>query len=186
MKKRTIIFICIILALLFIAGAVLMMCPYLKNRIYAGDRITGTFSMTVEGKAYSPTDETLEYENTGTQRLKNDGAGNFSIKGGQYGGYKLGFILENDRLFELTQDPVFTFYDSNPTLTFFYINANWWHVTEMILAADMRLSDGQWIVDCKVVYKESTESDGFKDETVEKSFSYDEIITGNGTIQFGL
>ncbi len=186
MKKKWIIFISVVLTLILISVILLMTLPYFKNRIYTGDRITGTFSMTVAGKPYKPTDETLEYENNGTQRLADDGAGNFTIKGGKYGGYKIVFILENDKLFELTQDPIFESYDSDPTLTFFYINANWWHITEMTLTAEMVLSDEQWVINCKAVYKESTENGGFSENTAQKSFNYNEVITGNGAIQFGL
>ena len=184
MKKKLIISICIIS--IFIIGILFIAFPYLKNRIYTDDRITGTFSMTIMGKLYNPTDETLEYESEGTQRLKNDGVGNFSIKGGEYGGYKIGFILENDKLFELTQDSIFESYESDPTLTFFYINANWWHITEMTLTADMVLSGEHWVINCKAVYKESTDNGRFSENTVEKSFTYDEVIAGNGIIQFGL
>lgn len=163
-----------------------MTLPYLKNRIYMSDRITGTFSMTVTGKPYNPTDETLEYESKGMQRLKNDGVGNFSIKGGKYGGYKIGFTLENEEIYELTQDSIFLSYASDPALTFFYINVNWWHIMEMTLTADMVFSDNQWVINCKAIYKESTESGAFIKNTVEKSFTYDEVISGNGIIQFGL
>ncbi len=187
MKKKWIISISVILLLILISLSILLMrIPYFKNRIYLKDRITGTFSMLVDGKPYNPTDETLEYEDDGTQRLADDGAGNFTIKGGEYGRYKIGFILENDELFELTQDPIFKSYDSDPTLTFFYINANWWHITKMTLTAEMVLSGDKWVINCKVVYKESTEDGGFIENTAQKSFTYDEVMAGNGIIRFGL
>lgn len=185
MKKRLIIMICIFVALLIAIG-VFFQTPFIKTRLYFGDRITGSLSMTVAGKPYNPAEETLEYENQGTQRLKDDSAGNFSIKGGKYGGYKIGYILENKELYKLTQDAKFESYESDQTLTFLYINANWWHVTEMTLTADMVLLGDQWVINCTVVYKESTEGGSYTENTVQKSFTYDEVIAGNGIIQFGL
>lgn len=179
MKKRIIIFVCIVLFFLLLRN------PYFKNRIYFGDRITGGFLMTVAGKTYFPTDGILEYENTGTQRLTGV-TEDFTIKGGQYGSYKIGFVLENEELYELTKDDIFKSYNSDPTLEFFYVNANWWHVTKMDLTAEMVLSKGKWIVNCKAVYREPLENGGVEEYTVEKSFTYKEIMEGKGIVHFGL
>lgn len=186
MKKRVIIVVCVAVAVVLVAGVALTTLPYFKNRLYLGDRFTGAFSMTVSGIPYVPTDATVEYENQGTQRLATDGAGQFRIKGGSYGNYQIGFILDNNKLYELTNHPLFKAYSLSPTLTFRYMNVNWWHVTEMILTANMSLSDGHWTLDCQAVYKESTENGGFAEDTVEKSFTYDEVISGNGVIRFGM
>ncbi|MFV0341827.1 MAG: hypothetical protein ACK5JH_02895 [Anaerocolumna sp.] len=157
----------------------------LKNRFYLKDRITGTFTMTVYGKDYDPVDEILEYENEGTKQLNIVGS-NFSIKGGKYGSYKISFSLDNEELFQLTGDELFAHYTSNPTLTYQYINTNWWNVTKMKLSADMTLVNGNWVINMKTVYSETLEDGIYSEHTITKTFTYDEIMNGNGIISFEL
>lgn len=176
-NKKAIVTISITLVLLIIAVVTLS-----KNRIYFGDRITGTFTMTVAGNEYDPVEPMLEYENEGTQRLTSSGS-DFSIKGGKYGAYKIGFVLDNKELYKLTEDKQFDTYTSNPSLTFLYFNTNWWHVTKMTLTAEMKLINGEWMINTKVVY---SEDGGVSEGIVEETFSYNEIMSGNGTILFGI
>jgi hypothetical protein len=143
--------------------------------------------MTVNGIEYSPVEKILEYENTGTQRLQYDYSG-FSIKGGKYGSYKISFLLDNKELHRLTGDPLFDTYATNPTLTYQYINTNWWHVTYMTLMVEMVLSsdDDEWVVNIKIVYSEPLESGTISESTVEKTITYTEIMQGRGIVQFGV
>ena len=157
-----------------------------KYRFYSGDRITGTFTMTVAGDEYNPVEEILEYENTGTQRLQTTSIHGFTIKGGKYGSYKISFMLDNKELYRLTGDTFFETQTSNPILTFQYINTNWWHVTNMTLTAEMNVKNDEWVVNVKVFYSEPLENGVIADYTVEKTFTYTETMQGNGTIQFGV
>ncbi|MCL2152012.1 MAG: hypothetical protein FWH57_03475 [Oscillospiraceae bacterium] len=157
-----------------------------KYRFYSGDRITGTFTMTVAGDEYDPVEEILEYENTGTQRLKTTSIDGFSIKGGKYGSYKISFMLDNKELYRLTGDAFFEKQTSNPILTFQYINTNWWHVTNMTLTAEMIEENDEWVVNVEVVYSEPLKSGDIVDYYAEKSFTYAEIMQGFGIIQFGV
>ena len=187
MKKKVIRCSIIGLAILLIP-VIVFMCsrPYpLKYFFYSGDRITGTFTMSVAGIKYEPVDEMLEYANQGTQRLNTNGAA-FSIKGGNYGSYKISFVLDNKELHKLTGDEYFEVYTSNPALTFQYINTNWWHVTEMTLSAEMVLLNNEWTVNTKVVYTEPLENGSISENKVENSFSYDEIMSGDGLVYFGV
>ena len=184
MKKKIIITSCLAVLALTAFIAILFISP-LKYRFYSGDRITGTFVMTVNGADYDPVEEILEYENEGTQRLHNDNSG-FSIKGGEYGSYKISFLLDNKELYRLTEDVIFDAYTSNPVLTYQYINTNWWHITEMALTAELDLVNDEWVVTAKVVYREPLESGITWETMVEKSFTYDEIMQGEGIVQFGV
>ena len=150
MKKKIIIMsILAFIVILFMAVLFLLRSPYPnKYRFYSGDRFTGTFTMTVNGTEYDPVDEILEYENTGTQRLHTDSSG-FSIKGGNYGSYKISFLLDNKELYRLTGDAIFETYTTNPILTYQYINTNWWHVTKMTLTAEMVMENDEWVVNEK-------------------------------------
>ena len=184
-NKKILCNIGITFTILVIAVVVLCNLNFIKTRFYFGDRITGTFSMTVDGKEYDPIEEMLEYENEGTQRLTTSISG-FSIKGGSYGSYKIGFLLDNKELYKLTGDEKFNLYTTNSLLTFQYINTNWWHITKMTLTAEMSLVDGEWIISTKVVYSEPLENGEVSESTVEKVFKYDEIISGNGVVPFGV
>jgi len=181
-NKKTVITICIGLVLLVIAAGTL---PDVRNLIYRGDRIIGTFTMTVAGNEYDPVDEMLEFENEGTQRLASSGA-DFSIKGGKYGSYKISFVLDNKELYKLTGDKQFDMYTSNPLLTFQYVNTNWRHVTKMRLSAEMDSINGEWVVNTKVVYSEHLEDESVSENIVKKSFNYSGVMLGNGIIQFGI
>lgn len=188
MKKKIIIassLTVFILVLIMISLIVLSNPVPTKYRFHSGDRITGIFTMTVNGVDYYPIEKILEYENEGTQRLHDDYSG-FSIKGGKYGSYKISFLLDNKELCQLTGDTLFEAYTSNPILTYQYINTKWWNVTEMTLTAEMMLKNGEWIVNTKIVYKEPLESGIISEHVVENSFTYDEIMQGKGIIQFGV
>lgn len=66
MRKKIIITSCLAVLVLTAFIIVLFVSP-VKYRFYSGDRITGTFIMTVNGVDYDPAEEILEYENEGTQ-----------------------------------------------------------------------------------------------------------------------
>ena len=182
---RTIIIVALFIAIIGIL-AFAINSPYIKTRIYIGDRITGFFAMSVDGKPYEPVDKTLEYENTGTQRLSTDIDG-FKIKGGKYGMYNIGFILENKELYKLTNDDVFLTYPDKTNLCFRYLNTNWWHITNMNLTADLTKENGEWKLNVKAVYTESPEDGLHKAKIVEKTFDYSDVAEkGNADIQFGI
>ena len=146
---------------------------------------TGTFDITVSGVSFVPDIQMVEFGNQGTQRLHVDMSG-FSIKGGEYGSYNISFVLDNKMLFRLTGDTIFETYEANPVLTFQYFNTNWWHVTEMTLIAEIILVDDEWVVNTKVVYSEPRESGHISEYIVEKSFTYEELVLGKGTVYFGI
>ena len=184
-KKLLVLFIAVVI---IVIGVICVgNFGYIKTRLYSGDRITGTFVMTVDGKEYNPVEESLEYENSGKQRLASDGLSSFSIKGGEYGCYKIGFLLDNEELYKLTGDESFQSYETNQWLIFEYINTNWWHITKMTLSAEMVLKDGEWIIYTKVIYAEKRENgDDSEYKPIEESFSYSEIMSGDGIIHFGV
>ena len=187
MKKKVILFGITCLALFIIAAIVFINSMSLPLRYYfhLGDRITGTLDITVSGISYVPEIQMVEFENQGAQRLHVDMSG-FSIKGGEYGPYKISFVLENEMLFRLTGDMIFETYEANPILTFQYFNTNWWHVTEMTLIAEIILVDDDWVVYTKVVYREPRESGHISEYIVDKTFTYEELVLGKGTVYFGV
>jgi len=160
---------------------------YLKTRIYFGDRITGTFVIQVVGKEYQPVEKYFEYESSEKAKLPIDGLPYFFIKGGKYGPYIIEFSLNNEALYWLTGDDSFLSYETNSTLVFRYFNANWWHITELILSAEIVMQDGEWIVHTKVFCRESNESGGYSDHPPnEKSFKYSDITSDDNILRFGI
>ena len=186
LKKKIIVFSIIVFIFIIVVAAIINI-DYLKPRLYSGDRITGTIIIAVNGEKYYPNVETFEYENNGTQRLSYDGTSNFSIPGGKYGSYRIGFELDNKELYRLTKDVLFLSYETDPMLFFQYINTNWWHVTNMELSVEMENHNGEWILNTKVYYQENSE-DGTESNypPTEKTISYSDVIAGNNTIQFGV
>ncbi|MDD6236228.1 MAG: hypothetical protein PUB00_02490 [Clostridiales bacterium] len=76
--KKTFI-LSVVIILLIVTGIIVSTILYFQTRFYTKERITGTFEMVVSGAEYHPEEEFWEYENSGTQRLSNDGAGKFNL-----------------------------------------------------------------------------------------------------------
>jgi len=189
-RKKWTVPVGIVITLLLIDGLAFLMLPTIPYRLHIGDRITGTFSMTVAGEPYRPADATLGFfdGDKGAQKIKFDGgsSGKFSIKGGEYGKYTIGFILDNEELYKLTRNPKFLSYNCDPTLTFEYVNANWWHVTKLTLTAEMVSLNDTWAIKCKAVYREPTERGAIMEHTAEKYLFYNEVMAGEASLYFGL
>ena len=154
-----------------------------KYFFYLSDRITGTITVSVDGKEYVPVEGILN-DNSGTHRLLLSDS-KFSLKGGNYGVYKISFELDNEELFKVTGEECFKTYTSNPFLTFKYFNTNWWHVTKMTLTAEIVLVNDEWVVNVKVVYSNPSENGSVSEYAVEEILSYDDIVAGS-EICFGI
>ena len=103
-KKSLIITICTVLGVLLLiaAGAFALraLLPSLYYRMYLGDRITGTVTVSVDGEPYA-----LQYRSVSADqsnpiggipriRLNGDGSARIMLRAGEYGGY--GFLLTVD------------------------------------------------------------------------------------------
>ena len=160
--------------------------PFIKNRIYFGDRIIGTINMTVDGKQFVPSGILVQEENDSPYKVTLDKSTKFSIKGGMYGGYKISFVLNNNELSELTGNTAFKSDTDSTSLNFTYVNTNWWHITDINFTVQIVLVEDEWVVNCKVTYKESLEEGGFSEKTIVKSLPFKNIYTEQIILQFGL
>lgn len=143
----------------------IIVCVLNMPRLYRGDRITGSFTMMINGEEYIPDVQTIKYENDENQPLDKEG-NEFSIKGGKYGGYDICFELDNRVLAELSNDPVFKTYPNATTLSFFYVNSNWWNITNIVISVDMTKEIDGWALSTVVKYTEKRENGTQKkDET---------------------
>ena len=155
---------------------------HIKGRYYPDDRITGSFSMTVSGERYDP-DIKIPEDNSGSNRLTASASG-FSIVGDEKELYTISFLLDNKELYRLTGDPQFDLFDENPVITFEYFKTSWWHFTTMTLTAEMVVVDNEWIVKIRADHRWPSDGTKFYEDTVEKSFTYNEVMSGDGIIRF--
>lgn len=152
-KKDLITAVCAILGILLLVGALFAVLrftvPTLFYRIYPFARISGTVTVTVDGKPYVLRSNSISaVEDTFRSRplvsIGTTGSAHIRIRGGDYGGY--GFLLHIDGV----EQPI-------------RINThhfNWWSVTQFDLAVSVDTNaeavtlqcaakvignDGEWI-----------------------------------------
>ena len=114
---------------------------WIYYHLYPFDRITGTYSITVNGESINSIEQYYESEPSKKIRLEND-TKSFKIKGG-YGMHKIGFIVDNDVLYKTTNDERFKECD-DINLDFSYFNTNGWHVIEFDIKIDIVDEAGTW------------------------------------------
>ncbi len=171
--KKTFLILSIVLAF------VLVICAFnykwIYYRFYPFDRITGEYDITVNGKETNTVDEYYEYENGGKIRLEND-TENFKIKGGKYGRYEIGFVLNEGTLYKLTNDEMFNG-NGNIDLSIAYLNTNWWHISELDIEIDIVKDSGEWYVYYDVELEEPLENFKVTTSNVSKKIKLSEIGT---------
>ncbi len=169
MKKRFLILVTII-------ALVLVICAFNYKEIYycfyPFDRITGKYEITVNGKEIDTVDEYYEYETGEKIRLEND-TENFKIKGG-YGLHTIGFVLNADMLYQLTNDEKFMEY-GNVDLSIAYFNTNGWHISTLDIEFDIVKENEEWYVFCDVELKEPTEDYKITTSNKSRKIKLDEI-----------
>lgn len=168
-----------------LAAILIMNIPFVKARLYFGDRITGTFNISVNGVEYIPADTSWQFDNGSEQEL-NGGAESFSIKGGEYGTYNIIFTLDNSKLAELTGGEVFSKLPENTRLVCTYVNDNRQNITSMNLTADLSQKDGRWVLKIKAQYSKNIDGNTI-DDVFETQADYIQSAQ-NGEIQvhFGI
>lgn len=182
----------IIIAVIIVIAIAISLCiyffntPYMKIRMFNGDRITGNFNMLVNNLEYDPMETSVEFENNGTSRLSTSG-NYFSIKGGNYGLYKIVFYLENGVFADITNDNSFKNYPNNTPLQFSYINANNWNISNIDIKASLEKENDEWKLIVDISYKYLTEDyKTYKTEKINKCFIYKDIVNSGAVIQFGI
>jgi len=170
MKKK-------ILILSIVFAFVLVICAFnykwIYYHFYPFDRITGEYEITVNGKEVNTIEEYYEYENGGKIRLEND-TENFKIKAGKYGPYKIGFVISDEKLHELTKDDRFIGY-GNVDLSIICFETNWWHVSELDIEIDIQKENDEWFVCYDVEYSNALESDEELGQRVTKKVLLSEV-----------
>lgn len=170
MKKRFLI-PAIIVALTLVVCSINY--NWLYYRVYPFDRITGEYEITVNGKSPRLAEEYYEYADDGKIRLQND-TEDFSIKGGEYGRYTIGFVIDDKELFELTGDERFK-ETKDLELSVVYHNLNWWHISELDIEIDVACENGEWYVYYNIDLEEPGEDFRGRKSNTRKKISIDEI-----------
>ena len=169
-----------------IIAVVLVICAFnykwIYYRFYPFDRITGEYDISVNGKEINSVDEYYIYDNSNKVRLENN-TENFKIKGGKYGKYEIGFVLSEDDLYQLTNDERFKG-NGNIDLSVAYLNANWWHISELDIEIDIVKENGEWYVCYNVELEEPFENFEITTSNISKKIKLSEI--GTTEILFGI
>lgn len=169
--KKVILMFSAIMAVVFVICA--LNYQWIYYRFYPFDRITGEYEISVNGKEIDTVDEYYAYEKGKRIRLEND-TENFKIKGGSYGIYTIGFVLNGDVLYQLTKDEKFKEYP-DVDLSIDYFNTNWWHVSTIDIEFDVVKENGEWYVLCDTQLKEPTEDFQIKTSNQSRKIKLDEI-----------
>ena len=123
--KKVILILAIIVFLIICA----FNYQWIYYRFYPFDRITGEYEISVNDQNINTAEEYYEYEFGEKIRLKND-TENFKIKGGVYGNCKIGFVLNDETLYQLTGDEKFREY-GDIDLSINYFNKNLLNISEI-------------------------------------------------------
>lgn len=186
MKTKRKIIIIVILVTVVSLIAFLLNMPFIKVRLYRGDRISGTFNMSVNNQEYDPMEASVEYENNGTSRLTQDGK-NFSIKGGEYGLYDITVYLDNGVIADIADDNSFKSYPENTSLSFLYLNANNWNISNIDINVKLEKEENEWKLIINISFKYLAEDyKTYITENINKVFTYEDVVNTGAVIQFGL
>lgn len=124
MKKKT---AAVIAAVILIISAVCFLGRPVYYRLYPGDRITGTLTVTVDGEAYAPGSE--QFDGLTGFDAHGDGSAALKIHGGEYGAYPIALHLPFDAVSEIQLR---------------CYQANWWDVAKFDLHMDIQ-TDAQTV-----------------------------------------
>ena len=172
MKK---IFLILAIVIAFVLAICAFNYKWIYYRFYPFDRITGEFEISLNGKEINAVDEYYEYENGGKIRLEND-TENFKIKGGKYGKYEIGFVINEPTLYKLTNDEKFKG-NGNIDLSIAYLNTNWWHISELDIEINIVKDNDEWYVYYDVELEEPMENFNVTTSNVSKKIKLSEIDT---------
>ena len=172
MKK---IFLILAIVIAFVLAICAFNYKWIYYHFYPFDRITGEFEISLNGKEINAVDEYYKYENGGKIRLEND-TENFKIKGGKYGRYEIGFVLNEDTLYKLTKDEKFRG-KGNIDLSIVYFNTNWWHISELDIEINIVEDNDEWFVCYDVALEEPMENFNVTTSNVSKKIKLSEIDT---------
>ncbi len=178
-KKKTIILASIITLLAVAITLIAFNYKHIYYRLFPTDRITGTYSFTIEGNEPEfVLDEYYEFEDSGKVRLESEGFC-FKIAGGEYGRYKIGFMANGDDLYSATADKSFQKKDYDFSIS--YMNANWWNVTEIELDINL-IKEDKWYAVYQIDYTNILEDGTKSSDSINKKIALDE----KQEVMFGL
>ena len=174
MKKKSLWIILAVILFVVMIGA--YNWQWIYYRAYPFDRITGSYEITVNGSKVTGIEEYYAnetYDGIGKIRLEND-TENFTIKGGMYGPFYIGFVLDDDEIYRLTNDEKFKGYgDVDIQLTYF--NTNWWNISKLDIKIDITKENGEWYACYDVELEQPTEDFERKTYNESRKIKVDEL-----------
>ena len=179
-KRKTIILVSILILIAVVVADFAFNFKYIYHRGYPFDRITGTYTITIEGEENNlQMDEYYDFDNSGKVRLASD-TESFKIKGGEYGLYKIGFMINGNDLYKATDDKYFLNQDTFD-LSFSYMNANWWNIADIDIKIDL-VKEDKWCAVYKIEYTQLIENGGMETKNLTRKMYLDNIKE----VSFGL
>lgn len=170
MRRR--LFICSVAVIVCLIMAIIAFFPFIKTRLYSGNRITGHVELIINGVNMSVnSSKIITPDDDKNSELKiEDGA--FSIKGGEYGKYIFSFEVDDETIRKAFNHDISLNTDLIKNIEFTYFSSNWWNITDMVLTIEINEKGNELVMDLKAEYCE--QSDNYKknpEDKIEKSYS---------------
>lgn len=141
------------LAVIFLVCTLIYTIKPIYYRVYPFDRFTVNYTISYNGKEVKCTEKYCRYEDS-NETVHKTRKNSFKTRGGKYGVYDIGFVVNSKSLYTLT-DYNEDFLAIEPfDCCFSYFNTNWWHITDIDIYIDFFEADGEWYADCKMVITE--------------------------------
>lgn len=146
--------ISIALAVIFLVCTLVYTIKPIYYRVYPFDRFTVNYTISYNGEEVRCKEKYYCFEDDNKIPVRKTGKNRFKIRGGAYGIYNIGFVVDTKSLYALT-DYNEDFLAIEPfDCSFRYFNTNWWHITDIDIYIDFFEADNEWYANCKMVITE--------------------------------
>lgn len=148
--KRKLLCVLLFLIAAFVSMTSAFVCnnyEWFYTRLYMGNRVEGTYCVTVEGKNVEIEDFEYTLNNDNIQH-KFDSK-KFSTKIGEYGIHHIRFVISNKNLYDITNDECFN-NNEKTVVGVDYFNTNNWHIFKLDINLNITKASEGWVVETSV------------------------------------
>lgn len=112
-------------------------------RIYPFNRFTVEYNISCEGNRVECSERYYMTDSDRKANIKGKDNGKLKIKGGVYGIYDFVFVVDNETMYNITEDKFFL---DTEDLKFKinYFNTNSWHITKISVDIEITNINGEW------------------------------------------
>lgn len=142
------------LAVVILVGLLTYTIKPIYYRVYPFNRFTITYAVNYNGEEVRCAERYFSFEDDEHITVRNTGKRSFKIRGGNYGRYTIGLVVDPKTLYGVTDcDETFLSLDDF-NFRFDYFNTNWWHITDIEIYIEFVKIDGEWHAEYKQVITE--------------------------------